>query len=341
MNKEDIRSGIYCLENSANGKKYIGQAQNLEKRRREHGYKDRNKGCHALRNAFEKYGYDKFVYSIVEECPIESLDEREIFYIKELHSHVSEWGYNISWGGKTPQRGRKHTDEEKQKISDGQPRRYGEDNFHFGKPFTEEHKKRLSNAQRGKPGKNKGRKWTPEQKEKYMASRKYYKGEENPLYGKPKSSEAIENVRMANIANKKMKKGDDSKSRFVGVHLSEYNKWIAHIAGVYLGSFQTEIECAMAVNEYLLDEFGWRIKDRINDITIEDIDNMWNMPLEENKPRKKYLTNDQVFDIKRMIAEGKSLAEISKAFGITRNTVGKIKHNVHYCQKNQEGEDKN
>ena len=53
LNKEDIKSGIYCLENSVNGKKYVGQAINLEKRRKEHGHKDRSKGCKALRNALK------------------------------------------------------------------------------------------------------------------------------------------------------------------------------------------------------------------------------------------------------------------------------------------------
>lgn len=342
MNKEDIKSGIYCLENSINGKKYIGQAENLEKRRREHGYKDRSKGCHALRNAFEKYGYDKFIYSIVEECPIEMLDEREIFWIKELHSHTTEWGYNISWGGNTPQRGRKHTEEEKKKISDGQPRLKGPDHPNFGKHFTEEHRKRMGDAQRGKPSKNKGRKWTPEQREKYINSRKYFTGEENPLYGKPRSPEAIENSRFANIAKKPLRDEETRTSRFVGVHLNKYNRWIAHVDGRYLGSFQTEVECAMAVNEHLLDEYGWKIKDRINIITDQDIEDIWNSPLEEKRNKRAVLTIDQLREIKKLISEGKyKLVEIAKMFNVSVGTISHIKNNRNYLweDRKQEGEE--
>jgi group I intron endonuclease len=56
-----------------------------------------------LQLAYNKYGRENFIYYIVIECSSkrtkEELDELEIYYIKEYHSHRDEWGYNILKGG--------------------------------------------------------------------------------------------------------------------------------------------------------------------------------------------------------------------------------------------------
>ena len=104
--------GIYCIENKINNKKYVGQSRNLEKRMFQN-----HKECCVLFSAIEKYGIENFNIYIIHECEEEMLNENEIFYIRELSSHVSENGYNVSWGGSTPSKNRKLSRKTRNKIS--------------------------------------------------------------------------------------------------------------------------------------------------------------------------------------------------------------------------------
>lgn len=91
--------GIYKITNNINGKVYIGQSINIEKRWEQH------KGCYCdnlLSKAFIKYGINNFTFEILEECNQEELDDKEIFYISYYDSYNN--GYNNTLGG---QKGRK------------------------------------------------------------------------------------------------------------------------------------------------------------------------------------------------------------------------------------------
>jgi len=64
------------------------------------------------------YGEDNFEFSIIEECPISMLDEREIYWIDKLKTYVGFddcQGYNDDLGGKGI-RGYKHSQEEIDKM---------------------------------------------------------------------------------------------------------------------------------------------------------------------------------------------------------------------------------
>ena len=92
-------TGIYCIENKINGKKYIGKAKNIKKRWADH-IRKLNKGTHDnkyLLTAWEKYGRENFDFNIIELCEIDKLIEREIFYISffDTFNH----GYNLTVGG--------------------------------------------------------------------------------------------------------------------------------------------------------------------------------------------------------------------------------------------------
>ena len=70
-------SGIYKWT-SPNGKSYIGQAQNLKKRKREFLTKEiyTSKGS-AIDNARHKYkDFTKWSYEILEECAVEEINEK-------------------------------------------------------------------------------------------------------------------------------------------------------------------------------------------------------------------------------------------------------------------------
>ena len=94
--------GIYKITNLVNGKVYIGQSQDIYSRWKEHKYARNKRECFALYGAFKKYGLDNFSFEIVECCPFEQLNEKEIYYIAQYHSYVGDAksnGYNMTKGG--------------------------------------------------------------------------------------------------------------------------------------------------------------------------------------------------------------------------------------------------
>jgi group I intron endonuclease len=160
-------SGIYCFENIINKKKYIGQAKDIYDRKNSHLSALKSKRYNdskCFQMAWDKYGEENFKFYIIEECDVTLLDEREIFWIKGLSSHVSEHGYNIQWGGDSFMRGLKHSKSHKEKISKSlmfhsvsNKTRYkiskankGKPSLLKGIPKTEEHKLKLSKANTGR-----------------------------------------------------------------------------------------------------------------------------------------------------------------------------------------------
>lgn len=109
MAREKI-CGIYKITNLINGKVYIGQSTNIERRWKDHkrmfNYKDDGslKYNYPLYCAFRKYGEKNFKFEIIEECSEEELNEKEILYIKKHNSYV-RWknsnGYNQTLGGES------------------------------------------------------------------------------------------------------------------------------------------------------------------------------------------------------------------------------------------------
>ena len=162
--------GIYCIENMINGKKYIGQSIDLQHRL------NCKRGRLALDNAIKKYGEDNFKKYVLIYCEPHDLNRLEIECIKTLHTHVSENGYNISWGGSSVMEGRHHTDESRANISKNNGR------WTLGKPLTQDHRLSLS---------------------KNHAD---MSGEKNPMFGKHPSNETrakMSESRLGKPSNKK------------------------------------------------------------------------------------------------------------------------------------------
>ena len=93
----EVICGIYRIHNNINGKDYIGQAIDIYHRWQQH--KARYDNC-AIHRAITKYGIDNFTFSILEECQVEQLDEKEIYWINYYNSYFN--GYNETSGGKRP-----------------------------------------------------------------------------------------------------------------------------------------------------------------------------------------------------------------------------------------------
>ena len=96
-----IKVGIYKITNLCNEKCYIGQSRNIYKRWSNHkrvAQDKREKGYnYPLYTAFRKYGLHNFKFEILEECLIEELDNKEIYWIDYYNSFVD--GYNATFGG--------------------------------------------------------------------------------------------------------------------------------------------------------------------------------------------------------------------------------------------------
>lgn len=84
--------GIYKITNKINGKCYIGQSVDIERRFTEH--RCPHGTVSSIKLAILKYGKDNFTYEVIEECSVSELDSREIFWIAHLKPE-----YNRNAGG--------------------------------------------------------------------------------------------------------------------------------------------------------------------------------------------------------------------------------------------------
>lgn len=111
--------GIYKIENQVNGKIYIGQSINIEQRWYNHRNElNGNRHCNRhLQNSWNKHGEKNFKFEIIEECTLDNIDEKEIYWISYYNSTNIFNGYNISSGGNASSRGVKLTQEQKEYMS--------------------------------------------------------------------------------------------------------------------------------------------------------------------------------------------------------------------------------
>lgn len=87
--------GIYKIENILNGKIYIGQSIEIERRWQKHLNANDDFLIH---KAIKKYGKENFKFSIIEECDASLLNEKECYWINFYNSIIPN-GYNMIQGG--------------------------------------------------------------------------------------------------------------------------------------------------------------------------------------------------------------------------------------------------
>ena len=94
---------IYKITNNFDNKIYIGKTtRNVELRFEEH-FKKTSGGNSYIDNDMADKGIENFSYEILEECPIENINERERYWIAHYHSYIKDplcqGGYNLTPGG--------------------------------------------------------------------------------------------------------------------------------------------------------------------------------------------------------------------------------------------------
>ena len=88
---------IYCAHNLISNKKYIGcTQQSLDMRIYQHIIRSKVKK-YKFYNAAKKYGWDSFIFGIIEQYEIEYLYEREKYWIQYYDTYIN--GYNLTSGG--------------------------------------------------------------------------------------------------------------------------------------------------------------------------------------------------------------------------------------------------
>jgi len=155
-------SGIYKIENIINNKVYVGSSVSIEDRWIRHKSDlVKGKSCSIkLQNSYNKHGVEYFEFSILEECDIENLIEREQYYI-DMYNSYNE-GYNCCpMAGNSL--GAKQSDETKLKISEAMK---GENNPFYGKKHSEESREIMRESHKGQISSFKGSHHTEESKKK-------------------------------------------------------------------------------------------------------------------------------------------------------------------------------
>lgn len=214
-----MASGIYKIRNKITDWKYIGSAVNIEVRWRVHREALRNNRHHNkhLQRAWNKYGEEAFVFSVLEECEKENLLDREqsyfpaertyaalklnLFYNQyptagsplgvtaseetriKLRNRVAsaETRKKISEAGKgnTHLKGHKHSDETKKKMGEA----------HKGSKRSDETRRKMSEAQTGKVHSEERRKKNSESQKGAVHSEEHRKKNSEAQKGRVHSDE--------------------------------------------------------------------------------------------------------------------------------------------------------
>lgn len=95
----DKISGIYCILNTVNNKRYIGKSNNIYKRWTGERSDLRRNVFHNthFQRAWNKYGEQAFQWLIIDICPEEDLMNKEIEWIAYYNAYFD--GYNQTFGG--------------------------------------------------------------------------------------------------------------------------------------------------------------------------------------------------------------------------------------------------
>lgn len=173
---------------SPSGKHYIGQTNDIVRRKSQH---KKTNGCPCFKAAVDKYGFENFKFDILEEnLTVEEANIKEEYYINEYNS-LAPNGYNLHTGGLNHSISEITRERLRNALS-------GENNPNFGKRHSEETKAKIGLSSKYRKSSMLGRTHTTEAKNKMSLSstnkfhteetklkiKKATTGENHPLFGK-------------------------------------------------------------------------------------------------------------------------------------------------------------
>lgn len=126
--------GIYKIKNILTGDIYIGSSNNLSKRKSEH-FRKLSINSHAniiLQRAYNKYGEKTFSFELICHC-----ENSLLLYLEQLYLNSMKPYYNIALSSSAPMAGRRHSKETKLKFKNRIIKK-GKDSPSYGKKWTEE-----------------------------------------------------------------------------------------------------------------------------------------------------------------------------------------------------------
>ena len=192
---------IYKIVNNLNQKSYIGQTtkQRPKDRFSQHKYLARHpeqeKNISYLHRSMNKYGVQNFTFEIIEQTENSLLNQREIYWIDYYNTLIPN-GYNLTTGGEgTPGFSRHQSEEQKKK------KRESIKEYYKNNPQIKEEKSKRTSQLWKNPEYRK--KVTQSNKEFYKNHPNKFKGENNPMYGKHHTQQALEKIR-AHAATRKI-----------------------------------------------------------------------------------------------------------------------------------------
>ena len=167
--KGDYKPGIYQICNTVNNKRYIGSSLSVRRRFTQHLNLLRNNKHHSkhLQNAWNKYGEDSFTFEGLEYCDPDKLLKLEHDYIVKYKTTDRDFGYNIT-----------------------------EDVEHVA-VIAKEDRQRISKSL-------KGRKWTEEQRQKFIKAKTGKKLKNSSETKKKQFRDGVVNIiRMGEVSKEK------------------------------------------------------------------------------------------------------------------------------------------
>jgi group I intron endonuclease len=216
------KPGIYMITCVPTNKSIIGETGSIRKRINYHiqNLKGNRHENPYLQNAWNKYGYDNFSFSVLEYCEFNECKVKENYYCLLHDTHNPEKGFNLRPTGNNLKN--KFTEEHKQKISQSLKNSEKFKNRDSGKGMrgkfhSEESRKKISDSNKGKTHSketklklsliNKGKFRNKESVKKQIDSRrknnKPWHTEETKKNmsiaskGKKKSKEHVENMKLS------------------------------------------------------------------------------------------------------------------------------------------------
>jgi group I intron endonuclease len=248
---------IYKIENTLNGKVYIGQTIQSPSKRMWSHFSTLRKGIHKnqhLQNSFNKYGEPNFKFTVLNYATNkETLDKLESNYIKKYNSVNKNLGYNKSLGGANGKQSLE-TRKKRSKMMMGENNpnygMFGEKNSFYGKKHSLESRNKMSESLKGKmAGENHpfyGKKLSDEHKRNISESKK---GKNHQNYGKHLTVACRENIRKA---HKGMGLFGFTGGNYHRKENPEKKCWQSKIRynghPTYLGYYQDPLSCEIVYN---------------------------------------------------------------------------------------------